>query len=108
MRKFSLSPALIGKSSDCKNWPVGSRISKITCPNFTKFSEVLVASTAAAQPVSVNVAIRHVLPVLWMTSSSGDAGKTLSAIFGQPGTKYIIYPAKFVKFLLSHAKRHGS
>ena len=33
-------------------------------------------------------------------------GDTSPAMFGQPGTKYLISPAKFVKFLLSHAKRH--
>jgi len=34
------------------------------------------------------------------------AGDTSSAMFVQPGTKYLISPAAFVKFLLSHAKRH--
>jgi len=33
---------------------------------------------------------------------------TSAAMFGQPGTKYLISPAKFVMFLLSHAKRHAS
>ena len=33
-------------------------------------------------------------------------GDTSPAMFGQPGTKYLISPAKFVRFLLSHAKRH--
>jgi len=41
-------------------------------------------------------------------NATGDAGSTSPAIFGQPGTKYLISPAKFVKFLLSHAKRHGA
>jgi len=42
-------------------------------------------------------------------NATGDAGDTSTAIFGQPGTKSLISPAKFVKFLLqSHAKRHGS
>ena len=39
---------------------------------------------------------------------AGDTPGTSPALFGQPGTKYFISPAKFVKFLLSHAKRHGS
>jgi len=38
-------------------------------------------------------------------NATGDAGDASPPIFGQPGTKYLISPAKFVKFLLSHAKR---
>ena len=42
------------------------------------------------------------------TSSVGvnAAANTSPTIFGRPGTKYIPSPAQFVKFLLSHAKRH--
>ena len=50
----------------------------------------------------------HVDPVAIGVNATGDAGDTSPAIFGQPGTKYLISPAKSVKFLLSHAKRHGS
>jgi len=40
--------------------------------------------------------------------ATGDAGDTSPPIFGQPGTTYLRSTAKFVKFLLSHAKRRGS
>ena len=40
-----------------------SRISKTTCTNFTKFSVLAVVRSS-----SDAIAIRYVLPVLWMTS----------------------------------------
>jgi len=39
-------------------------------------------------------------------NATGDAGDTSPTIFGQPGTKHLIPPTKFVQFL--HVKRHGS
>ena len=38
----------------------------------------------------------------------GTPGIRPPAIFGQPGIKCLMSPAKFVKFLVSHAKRRGS
>jgi len=50
---------------------VRSHISKIACPNFTKFS-VNVTSVAVARSFSDDNAIRYVLPVLWTTSCCGN------------------------------------
>jgi len=41
-------------------------------------------------------------------NAAGDAGDTSPAMFGQPVTKYLISPKKFVKFLRSRAKQRGS
>ena len=39
-------------------------------------------------------------------NATGDAGDTSPVIFVQPGTKYLISPSKFVKFLPSRAKNY--
>jgi len=46
---------------------LSTRVSKTTCPSFTKFS-VRVYSVALTRSYSHNSGIRYVLPVLWMTS----------------------------------------
>ena len=70
---------------------------------------------------TLRTAIHLLLTYFWLTAGTESAGvwravsaligvnatgDTSPAMFGQPGTKYLISPAKFVKFLLSHAKRH--
>ena len=74
---------------------------------------VVIAVIMSALSRTVSPTLRRFLDI-WIglahigVNATGDAGDTSPAIFGQPGTKYLISPAKSVKFLLSHAKRHGS
>ena len=61
-------------------------------------------------PCNVNVTVLSLFmwAMLTFIGVSAAPGNTSTGIFGQPGMKYLISTAKFVKFLLSHAKRHGS
>jgi len=63
---------------------------------------------ASTRPVVRYLYLNRCVPSIGV-NATGDAGDTSPAIFGQPETKCLISPAKFVKFLLqSDAKRHGS
>jgi len=68
----------------------------------SRFGNQSVSSTSTQKDIVDVLVINTDIGV----NATGDAGDTSPAVFGQPGTKYLISPAKFVKFLLSHAKRH--
>jgi len=70
--------------------------------------QFLTAGACRQMQVDLYNGRKSVMVVVTGVNATGDAGDTSPAIFGQPGMKCLISPAKFVKFLLLHSKRRGS